>query len=394
MPRLPIYLDNNATTQVDPRVLEAMLPYFTEVFGNAASIGHSFGINARRAVEQSRAKIAKCLNATGPIEIVFTSGATESDNLAIKGVAEMLAHKGNHIVTSKTEHKAVLDSCKHLEKTGFEVTYLDVNEDGLIDIDLLENTLTDKTILVTIMAGNNEIGVLQDLSGIGALCRSRGILFHSDATQAIGKVPFDVRALNVDLASFTAHKIYGPKGAGGLYVRHGAGIKLIAQMDGGGHENGHRSGTLNVPGIVGLAKCLEICLEDQELELAKLTSLRLRLLNGLKANIAGVHVNGHENLRLPGHLSISIEGVNGEVLMMQMPEIAVSSVSACSSGSGATSHVISALGHDEDRALSTLRFGIGRFNTQDEIDYVISRITDLVLKMRNQPASSTTSSKK
>jgi cysteine desulfurase len=386
MPRTPIYLDNNATTPVDPRVLETMLPYFTEKFGNAASSSHPFGREARQAVEMARASISKCLNAASPLEIVFTSGATESDNLAIKGVAETAAHRGNHIITAATEHKAVLDTCRHLERSGFEVSYVKVDRSGLVSLEALRAAMTERTILVSLMAGNNEIGVVQDVAAIGALCRERCILFHTDATQAIGKIPFDVRAMNVDLASFTAHKIYGPKGVGGLYVRRSPDVRLTAQMDGGGHESGFRSGTLNVTGIVGLARALCICIEEQEEETRRLTFLRDRLKNGLRSAIEGVHVNGHETQRLPGHLSVSFDGVKGDLLLMNLPDIAVSSISACSSGSGAASHVLSALGYDEARALSTVRFGIGRFNTTEEIDYAIARFTEVVAKLREQPA--------
>ncbi|MEP6756247.1 MAG: cysteine desulfurase family protein [Chthonomonadales bacterium] len=376
MTKLPIYLDNNATTPMDQRVLEAMIPYFTEHFGNAASSGHVFGRTARAAVEKSRAQIARCLHAASPLEIVFTSGATESDNLAIKGAAELLQEKGRHLITSLTEHKAVIDSYKHLEKLGWSVTYLGVDETGMISLAELKSAIRPDTVLVSIMAGNNEIGVLQDIQSIGTLCREEGVLFHTDATQAIGKVPFDVRDMNVDMASFTAHKIYGPKGSGGLYVRHQSGLKLVAQMDGGGHENGYRSGTLNVAGIVGLATALQLCMEDMPAEIDRLVYLRTRLHDGLKEKLGDVCVNGHESRRLPGHMSIALNGINGETLMMMMPEVAISSVSACSSGSGTTSHVLSALGASEERALSTLRFGIGRFNDRNDIDYAVDRIAE------------------
>jgi cysteine desulfurase len=382
MVRLPIYLDNNATTPCDPRVVEEMLPYFTELFGNAASTGHSFGRTARVAVERSRASIARCLNAAAPGEIVFTSGATESDNLAIKGVAERCRERGKHIITCVCEHKAVLDSCKHLENQGFEVTYLGVGQDGLVDLDELGRSITDSTILVTIMAGNNESGVVQDIAAIGALCRERGVCFHTDATQYIGKLPFDVRAMNVDLASLSAHKIYGPKGVGALYVRRDSSVCLTAQMDGGGHESGHRSGTLNVTGIVGLAAALRICAEELETEIEQIRFLRERLKAGLQRRLEGVRLNGHPDQRLPGHLSLSFEGVIGEDLLAAMPEIAVSSISACSSGSATPSHVLTSLGLTNDEAFSTVRFGIGRFNTEAEIDYTINRVAEVVTELR------------
>ncbi len=386
MPHLPIYLDNNATTPCDPRVVEEMIPYFTETFGNAASTGHSFGRSARVAVERARASISRSLNAAAPGEIVFTSGATESDNLAVKGVAERLRERGNHIITSQGEHKAILDTCKHLESQGFEVTYLSTGPDGIIEIDQLVAAFTERTILVSIMAGNNESGVVQDISTIGAACRERGICFHTDATQFIGKLPFDVRAMNIDMASMTAHKIYGPKGAGALYIRRDPAISLTAQMDGGGHESGNRSGTLNVPGIVGLATALRLCTEDLEAEIEQLTFLREKLKNGLMQRLSGVTLNGHPQKRLPGHLSLSFEGIIGEDLLAAIPEIAVSSISACSSGSASPSHVLSALGLSEQEAFSTVRFGIGRFNTEEEIDYAIDRVAEAVTALRSRPA--------
>lgn len=391
--RLPIYLDNNATTQVDPRVLDAMLPYFTEIYGNAASLGHTFGAKAKQAVEKSRQTIARCINAASPREIVFTSGATESDNLAILGVAEAMQHHGRHIITAAPEHKAVLDTCHYLEGRGWRVTYLPVCGDGRIDLDDLRAAISEETVLVSIMAANNESGVLQDVAAIGAVCRERGVLFHSDSTQAVGKVPFDVQAMNVDLASFTAHKIYGPKGAGSLYVRQTAIPNpkskiqnpkfLSAQIHGGGHEGGYRSGTLNVTGIVGLAKALEYCVEEQDRESRRLISLREGLLRRLSTALEGVHLNGHAVHRLPGHLSVRFDGVQGEALMRQVPEIALSSISACSSGSASPSHVLSALGLTAEQALSTVRIGIGRFNTGEEIDYAATRITEAVRKLRN-----------
>lgn len=382
MVRLPIYLDNNATTPCDPRVVEEMLPYFTETFGNAASTGHSFGRTARVAVERARASVARSLNATAPGEIVFTSGATESDNLAIKGVAERCRERGNHIITCVCEHKAVLDSCKHLESQGFELTYLGVGPDGLVNLDELSRAITDRTILVTIMAGNNESGVVQDIAAIGALCRERGVCFHTDATQFIGKLPFDVRAMNVDLASLSAHKIYGPKGVGALYVRRDPSVCLTSQMDGGGHESGHRSGTLNVTGIVGLAAALRLCVEDLDSEIRQLRFLRDKLFTGLQQRLQGVRLNGHPEMRLPGHLSLSFAGIIGEDLLAAVAEIAVSSISACSSGSATPSHVLTSLGLSEDEAFSTVRFGIGRFNTEEEIDYTINRVAEAVTELR------------
>lgn len=384
MVRLPIYLDNNATTPCDPRVVEEMLPYFTETFGNAASTGHSFGRTARVAVERARASIARSLNATAPGEIVFTSGATESDNLAIKGVAERCRERGNHIITCVCEHKAVLDSCKHLESQGFEVTYLGVGPDGLLSLDELARAITDRTILVTIMAGNNESGVVQDVAAIGALCREREVCFHTDATQFVGKLPFDARAMNVDLASLSAHKVYGPKGVGALYVRRDPSVCLTSQMDGGGHESGHRSGTLNVTGIVGLAAALRLCVEDLDSEIRQLRFLRDKLLTGLQQRLDGVRLNGHPERRLPGHLSLSFAGIIGEDLLAAVPEIAVSSISACSSGSATPSHVLTSLGLSEAEAFSTVRFGIGRFNTEEEIDYTINRVSEAVAELRSK----------
>src|SRR5258708_6909862 len=383
MVRTPIYLDNNATTPVDPRVLEAMLPYFNEFFGNDGSGGHSFGRTALGAVTKARNSISQAINSADPREIVFTSGATESDNLAIKGVAEAYAEKGDHIITTQTEHKAVLDTCNRLEAEGFRVTYLPAAADGLIDLNELKDALTRDTILVTIMAANNEIGVVQDVAAIGAICRDRGVFFHTDATQAIGKVPFDVQAMKVDLASFTAHKIYGPKGVGGLYVRReDPRVKLNAQIDGGGHEAGFRSGTLNVPGIVGLAKAVDLCLEDMEEETMRLVFLRDRLKNGLFSALDDVYLNGHPTKRLPGHLNLSFAGIEGESLLFGLQDIALSTTSACSSGSKSPSHVLRALGVSDSLALGAVRFGIGRFNTEEEIDFTIGRVVEGVRKLR------------
>ena len=378
----PVYLDNNSTTRVDPRVVEAMLPTFTETFGNASSRSHPFGWAAEEAVDQARAQVARVIGAD-PKEIVFTSGATESDNLAIKGVAEMYADKGDHIITAETEHKAVLDACKRLEKDGKRVSYLPVQKNGLLDLDLLRDTITDKTVLVSIMAANNEIGVVQDVAAIGKICRERGVLFHTDAVQAYGKVPLDVNAMNIDLASITAHKIYGPKGIGALYVRRRSPrVRLTAQMDGGGHERGFRSGTLNVPGIVGLGKAAELMLQEMPQETERLTYLREKLRRGIMDAIDETYVNGHPDQRLPGNMNISFNYVEGESLLMGLKDIALSSGSACTSASLEPSYVLRALGVGDELAHSSLRFGIGRFNTEEEIDYVINRVIHEVSRLR------------
>jgi len=380
--KLPIYMDNHATTQTDPRVVEEMLPYYTEKFGNAASRNHEFGWIAEQAVEQARERIAKLIGATAK-EIIFTSGATESDNLAIKGVAEMYKEKGNHIVTQAIEHKAVLDTCKRLEKYGFRVTYLPVQKDGRIDLDDLKRSMDDKTILVTIMAANNEIGALQPIREIGALCHERGVLFHTDAVQAIGKVPFNVIQDNVDLASITAHKLYGPKGVGALYVRRkNPRVQLVAQIDGGGHERGMRSGTLNVPGIVGLGKACEIATNGMAEEAKKLAALRDRLKDAIMGQLDEVYINGSVEHRLPGNLNISFAYVEGESLLMGINDIAVSSGSACTSATLEPSYVLKALGAGDDLAHSSIRFGLGRFNTQAEVDYVAERVVDTVKRLR------------
>jgi cysteine desulfurase len=380
--KLPIYMDNHATTRMDPRVLEEMLPYFTEKFGNAASRNHEFGWVAERAVEQGRERIAKLIGATSK-EIIFTSGATESDNLAIKGVAEMYKEKGNHIITQATEHKAVLDTCKRLEKYGFRVTYLPVQKDGRIDLDDLKRSLDDQTILVTIMAANNEIGVLQPVREIGALCHERGVLFHTDAVQAVGKVPFNVIQDNVDLASISAHKIYGPKGVGALYVRRkNPRVQLVAQIDGGGHERGMRSGTLNVPSIVGLGKACEIATNGMAEEGKKLAGLRDRLKEAIMGRLDEVYINGSIEHRLPNNLNISFAYVEGESLLMGINDIAVSSGSACTSATLEPSYVLKALGAGDDLAHSSIRFGLGRFNTEAEVDYVAARVVDTVKRLR------------
>ena len=366
----PIYLDNNATTRIDSRVLDVMLPFLRESYGNAAST-HPLGYQAKSAVNQARTQISTCLGCQ-PNEVVYTSGATESDNLAIKGVAMALKSKGNHIITACTEHKAVLDSCAALEQWGFRITNLSVDPDGLISIADLQQAICSETILVSIMAGNNEIGTLQDIAAIGELCRNRGVLFHTDATQAIGKIPFDVNALNVDLASFTAHKIYGPKGAGGLYVRYGT--PLTPLIHGGGHEGGMRSGTLNVPGIVGLGHCIELCQQELSSEQARLVGLRERLLLGMRT-FAAVTVNGHLHQRLPGHLSLSLKGVNANELLSRTSNVIASTISACSSGGHSVSHVLAGIGCSEERVAGTIRFGIGRFNTEEEIDSAVASLS-------------------
>jgi cysteine desulfurase len=380
--KTPVYLDNHATTAVDPRVLEAMLPFFGARFGNAASRNHSFGWEADKAVEAARKKVAALIGATEK-EIVFTSGATESNNLALKGVAEMYAERGDHIVTCVTEHKAVLDTCKRLEKRGCRVTYLPVRRDGLVDPDALREAITDRTILVSVMAANNEIGVLQPIREIGAVCRERGVLFHTDAVQAAGKVPLDVEADRIDLASLSAHKMYGPKGVGALYVRRrNPRVQLTAQMDGGGHERGMRSGTLNVPGIVGLGEACEICRVGMPEEAARLAALRDRLKAKLEAELDEIHVNGSMEHRLPNNLNISFAWVEGESLLMGASDIAVSSGSACTSATLEPSYVLKALGVDTDLAHTSIRFGLGRFNTEEEIDYAATRIVAVVKKLR------------
>jgi cysteine desulfurase len=383
-PKLPIYMDNHATTRVDPRVVEAMLPYFNEHFGNAASRTHAFGWEAEADVEDARETIARMIGADSSKEIVFTSGATESDNLAIKGVAEYYKDKGNHIVTTTIEHKAVLDSCKRLEKQGFQVTYVNVGADGVVDPDDIKKALTDKTILVSVMLVNNEVGTIQPLAEIGKITREKGVLLHSDAVQGIGKTEFDVKAMNVDLASLTAHKIYGPKGVGALYVRRSKPrVRLVAQMDGGGHERGNRSGTLNVPGIVGFAKACEIMMREGAAETLRLRALRDRLHRGISNALEQVVLNGHPEKRVAGNLNISFAFVEGEGLMMAIKDVAVSSGSACTSASLEPSYVLRSMGLDEDMAHSSIRFGLGRFNTEEEVDYVIELVVGKVKKLRD-----------
>jgi cysteine desulfurase len=380
--KLPIYMDNHATTPLDPRVLETMMPYFTGKFGNAASRNHSFGWEAEQAVETAREQIAKLIGATAK-EIIFTSGATESDNLAIKGIAEMYRERGNHIITQVTEHKAVLDTCKRLEKHGYRVTYLPVKADGLIDLEDLKRAIDEKTILVTIMASNNEIGVLQPIREIGKLCHEKGVIFHTDGVQSVGKVPINVIADNIDVLSLSGHKIYGPKGVGALYVRRrNPRVQIAAQIDGGGHERGMRSGTLNVPGIVGLGKACEIAMEEMDSEAIYLRGLRDRLKAKLESELDYVHVNGSWEHRLPGNLNMSFVYVEGESLLMGINDIAVSSGSACTSATLEPSYVLKALGLGDDVAHSSIRFGLGRFNTQAEVDYVAAKVIDIVKHLR------------
>jgi cysteine desulfurase len=380
--KLPIYMDYHATTPMDPRVFEAMKPYFMETFGNSASRNHSFGWQAEEAVEKSRKQIADLIGAT-PKEIVFTSGATESNNLALKGVAEMYAEKGNHIITAATEHKAILDTCKRLEKHGIRVTYLPVQSNGLVDLEMLKDAITDKTILVSIMYANNEIGVLQNMAEIGKLAKSKGVLVHSDATQAVGKVPVNVIKDNIDLMSMSGHKIYGPKGVGALYVRRKSPrVQITAQMDGGGHERGMRSGTLNVPGIVGLGEACALCQAEMPEESKRMAYLRDRLRGKLEAQLDEVYVNGTMEHRVPNNLNISFAYVEGESLLMGINDIAVSSGSACTSATLEPSYVLKALGAGDDLAHSSIRFGLGRFNTEEEVDYVADKVIDVVKKLR------------
>jgi cysteine desulfurase len=380
--KLPIYLDNNATTPMDPRVLEAMIPYFTEKFGNAASRNHPFGWAAEEGIDYAREQVAKLIGANEK-EIIFTSGATEANNLALKGVFEMYKDKGNHIITCTTEHKAVLDACKHLEKLGAEITYLQVKSDGLIDLEALENAITDKTILVSIMYGNNEIGVIQPIKEIAAITHKHGALFFTDATQAVGKILVDVIADGIDLLSFSAHKMYGPKGVGALYVRRkNPRVKVTAQMDGGGHERGMRSGTLNVPGIVGFGKACELCNLEMAQEAARLSALRDKLESALTV-LEESYVNGNREHRLPHVANISFKYVEGEGLMMAMKDMAVSSGSACTSASLEPSYVLKSLGLSDDLAHSSIRFGLGRFTTEEEVDFAIEQTKKAVNHLRD-----------
>ena len=380
--KLPIYMDNQATTPVDPRVVEAMLPYFTEKFGNAASRNHEFGWKAEEAVENARGQIARLIGAS-PKEIVFTSGATESINLALKGAAEFYRDKGNHIITLETEHKAVLDTCKRLEKDGCGITFLPVQPDGLVDIERLRAAITAKTILISVLHANNEIGVVQPVAAIGKIARERGALFHVDAAQSTGKISIDVERDSIDLLSISGHKIYGPKGVGALYVRRkNPRVTLTAQIDGGGHERGLRSGTLNVPGIVGLGKACEIGEKEMAAEGARLAALRGRLLNAIQSGLDGVAVNGSLEYRLPNNLNLSFHGVEGEALLMGIHDVAISSGSACTSAQLSASHVLKAIGVDEDLAHASIRFGLGRFNTEEEVDYAAVRVVETVKKLR------------
>jgi len=380
--KLPIYMDNHATTPVAPRVVDAMLPYFTEKFGNAASRNHSFGWAGEEAIEIARAQIASLIGAT-PKEIIFTSGATESDNLMIKGVAEMYREKGNHIITQAIEHKAVLDTCKRLEKYGYEVTYLPVQKDGRVDPEDVRKAITPKTILITIMYANNEIGIINPVQEIGKIAKEHGIIFAVDGVQAVGKIPVDVQKDNIDLLAISGHKIYGPKGVGALYVRRrNPRVQLSAIIDGGGHERGMRSGTLNVTGIIGLGKACELAQQEMAQEGERLRGLRDRLRAGLEAKLDEVFVNGSWEHRLPNNLNMSFAYVEGESLLMGINDVAVSSGSACTSATLEPSYVLKALGVGEDLAHTSIRFGLGRFNTQEEVDYVIDKMVQVVTKLR------------
>src|SRR6202046_1356560 len=380
--KLPIYMDNHATTPLDPRVLEAMMPYFTDKFGNAASRNHSFGWAGEEAVETARQQVASLIGAT-PKEIIFTSGATESDNLMIKGIAEMYREKGNHIITQAIEHKAVLDTCKRLEKYGYEVTYLPVGKDGRVNPEDVRKAITPKTIIISIMYANNQIGVVEPIAEIGKIAKEKGVLLHSDGVQAIGKIPVDVQADNIDMLSMTAHKIYGPKGVGALYVRRrNPRVQLSSILDGGGHERGMRSGTLNVPGIVGFGKACENCMNEMATESARMIALRDRLRKGLEAKLDEIYINGTMEHHLPNNLNMSFAFVEGESLLMGINDIAVSSGSACTSATLEPSYVLKALGVGEDLAHTSIRFGIGRFNTAEEVDYVADRVVETVQRLR------------
>jgi cysteine desulfurase len=378
-----IYMDNHATTRLDPRVLEAMVPYYTEYYGNAASRNHSYGWEAEAAVDKAREQIAKLINAK-PKEIIFTSGATEADNLALKGVVEFYKEKGNHIITAPTEHKAILDTCKMLERKGLaQVTYLPVDEFGLIDPNDVRKAITDKTILISIMYANNEIGTIQPMHEIGKIAKEKGILFHSDATQGVGKLPVDVEAMGLDLMSFTAHKMYGPKGIGALYVRsRNPRVRLTPMMDGGGHERGMRSGTLAVPNIVGFGRAAELAGELLQSEGERLLRLREQLRQSIMGRLDEVYLNGHPLHRLPGNLNISFAFVEGESLLMGLKEIAVSSGSACTSATLEPSYVLKALGIGDELAHTSIRFGLGRFNTDEEVQIVADRVVSEVTRLR------------
>lgn len=380
--RFPIYLDNHATTAVDPRVLDAMLPYFTQNFGNAASRSHEFGWCAEEAVEIAREQIARAIGAS-PKEIIFTSGATESDNLALLGIAEMYKEKGNHVITTSIEHKAVLDTCKYLEKHGYDVTCLPVDKHGRVSPDDVENAITDKTILISIMSANNEIGTIQPLKAIGKIAKARGVLFHSDAAQSIGKVPMNVDEFGLDIVSISAHKMYGPKGIGALYVRRkNPRVRLSEQIHGGGHERGMRSGTLNVPAIVGFGKACEISTQAMAEEALRLTSLRDKMHLAITTACRDVYLNGHPTERLPGNLNLSFAYVEGESMIMGMKELAVSSGSACTSASLEPSYVLKAIGVGEELAHTSIRFGLGRFTTEEEVDFAIEKVITTVTRLR------------
>ncbi len=381
--KLPVYMDNNSTTRTDPRVLEAMMPYFTEKFGNSASRNHAYGWETEEGVDLAREQVASIINASSK-EIIFTSGATESNNLAIKGVAAMYKKKGNHILSAVTEHKAVIDTCMRLERDGCSVTFLPVDKYGIVSPQQVADAITDKTVIVSIMAANNEIGTVHPMKEIGAICKAKGVLFHTDATQTVGKIPMDVEDMGIDLLSMTAHKMYGPKGVGALYVRRkDPRVRLDAMLDGGGHERGMRSGTLNVTGIVGMGMAAEICRKELHSESERLLKLRNRLHEGINSKLEDAYLNGHPIHRLPGNLNISFAFVEGEGLMMGIKDVAVSSGSACTSASLEPSYVLKALGLGDELAHSSIRFGLGRFNTEEEVDFVINDVVRAVNHLRD-----------
>ena len=381
--KLPVYLDNHATTPMDPLVLQAMLPFFTDVFGNASSRNHEYGWTAEAAVEKARVQVASLIGASEK-EIIFTSGATESNNLALIGAAEMYKEKGRHIITSPVEHKAILDTCAHLERQGFTITYLETDKTGRVSAEAVKAALRPDTILVSIMAANNEIGSINPIAEIGKVCKDHGVIFHTDAVQAMGKVAIDVNAMGIDLLSYTAHKIYGPKGVGALYVRRkNPRVRLAPMIHGGGHERGMRSGTLNVPGIVGFGKACELALKNLATEPARIAKLRDRLWDGIRKDLDEVYLNGHPTERLPNNLNVSFAYVEGESLMMGMKELAVSSGSACTSSSLEPSYVLKAIGVGEDLAHTSIRFGLGRFSTEEEVDYAIKKVVETVKKLRD-----------